>query len=289
MQLVVISGRSGSGKSTALHQLEDLGYYCVDNLPASLLTSLAHALLSEDYATFNGIAVCIDARNPNQDLRKINAALAELPDTVKLKILFLDAAESSLIKRFSETRRKHPLSSSERSLAESIAYERQLLEPMAALADLTIDTTDLNLYDLRSMITERLSESEHPGLSILIQSFGFKRGLPRDADLVFDARLLPNPHWVAGLRALTGRDQEVANFLASHEETEQFLGYIKDFLLKWLPQYQSSQRTYMTVAIGCTGGQHRSVYIAERLNQALSPTFPKMQLRHRELSESKSP
>ena len=284
MELVIISGRSGSGKSTALHQLEDLGYYCVDNLPAALLPQLAGELLGDHYSDFKGMAVCIDARNNSRDLSQVEAVLRSLPDSIESKVVFLDAAEPKLIKRFSETRRKHPLSNNQRSLAEAIAHERVLLEPLAAAADLCIDTTDLNLYDLRSMISARLGESNTPGISLLIESFGFKRGVPTDADLVFDCRLLPNPHWVTGLRAKTGCDEEVQKFLESHAETGEFTRQLRDFLTYWLPHYSRSQRSYFTVAIGCTGGQHRSVYVAEQLFAALQESYPKVQLRHRELT-----
>ena len=196
----------------------------------------------------------------------------------------MDAAESNLIKRFSETRRKHPLSNNQRSLAEAIAHERVLLEPLAAAADISIDTTDLNVYELRSMITARLGESTTPGLSLLIESFGFKRGVPTDADLLFDCRLLSNPHWVSGLRAKTGRDIEVQKFLEGHKETGEFIQQLRIFIEYWLPYYARSQRSYFTIAIGCTGGQHRSVYVAEQLFTALQENYPQAQLRHRELT-----
>lgn len=283
MRLVIISGRSGSGKSTALHQLEDLGFYCVDNLPATLLPQLTLELDSSQYAGFKGVAVCIDARNRQHDLARIGELLQSLREDSRPQVVFLDASDAVLIKRFSETRRKHPLSNHQRSLAEAIAHERTVLEPLAAAADLSIDTTGLNLYNLRSLITSRLGDDTHDGLSLLIESFGFKRGVPSDADLVFDARLLPNPHWVAELRALTGREQPVAEFLEGHPETDRFLDDIVGFLERWLPHYASSQRSYITVAIGCTGGQHRSVFLAERAHTRLSTTYQRCQLRHREL------
>ncbi len=201
MELVIISGRSGSGKSTALHQLEDLGYYCVDNLPAALLPTLILQLEREQYSAFKGIAVCLDARNSDDDLHQIHPVLKALPDTINSEVIFLDASNDILIKRFSETRRRHPLTSDQRSLAEAIANESVLLEELAQQADLTIDTSRLTLYDLRAMISGRLGGESREGLSLLVESFGFKRGVPPDADLVFDARLLPNPHWVTHLRA----------------------------------------------------------------------------------------
>jgi len=285
VELVVISGRSGSGKSTALHQLEDLGYYCVDNLPAALLPTLTLQLERDQYATFKGVAVCIDARNSRHDLEEIHEVLRQLPESINSEVIFLDASDSILTKRFSETRRRHPLSDQHTSLAEAIANEASLLDSLSASADLIIDTSNLNLYDLRAEITNRLGGSSRDGLSLLVESFGFKRGVPPDADLVFDARMLPNPHWVPSLRSLTGLDSEVGKFLSDHPDSAELAGDILKFLERWLPRYQQSQRSYMTVAIGCTGGQHRSVYIAEQVFAALRERHPRIQIRHRELSE----
>lgn len=283
MQLVVISGRSGSGKSTALHQLEDMGYYCVDNLPAALLGQLTQEFSADHYQSFAGVAVCIDARNSLRDLEQLSQQLGSLPHGVDRQVIFLDAHDPVLVKRFSETRRRHPLSRDDRSLAEAMQVEATLLEPLLADADLVIDTSDLTLYELRAMIASRLGEKPGEGLSVLIESFGFKRGVPGDADLVFDARLLPNPHWVRDLRALTGRDQPVAEFLESQPEAPAFAADLIAFLMRWLPDYERSQRSYVTVAIGCTGGQHRSVYLAERVYAAIRASYPSVQLRHREL------
>jgi UPF0042 nucleotide-binding protein len=283
VKLVVISGRSGSGKSTALHQLEDSGFYCVDNLPAALLGHLTREFVAGQYAGYAGVAVCIDARNSPRDLEQFDSQLQALPESFEKQLIYLDARNPILIKRFSETRRRHPLSRDNRSLAEAIAYERTLLEPVVAAADLVIDTSDLNLYELRSMIASRVGETGGDKLSLLIESFGFKRGVPADADLVFDARMLPNPHWVRGLRAMSGRDAPVVEFLEAQPEAQSFSREIIDFLLRWLPHYQRSQRSYITVAIGCTGGQHRSVYVAERVWAGLSDQYPQAQLRHREL------
>ena len=284
MELVIISGRSGSGKSTALHQLEDLGFYCVDNLPAALLPTLTLQLEREQYRSFRGIAVCIDVRNSADDLRQITTVIAALPESINSQILFLDAKPAVLTKRFSETRRRHPLSNDKHSLPEAIAQEHDLLMGLSQDADLVIDTSDLTLYDLRAMISARLGSESKQGLSLLVESFGFKRGVPSDADLVFDARLLPNPHWESHLRPLTGQDLAVAQFLESHPQTQEFVGDITNLLLRWLPAYAESQRTYMTIAIGCTGGQHRSVYIAETLFRTLQQEHLRVQLRHRELS-----
>ena len=284
MELVIISGRSGSGKSTALHQLEDLGFYCVDNLPAALLPTLTLQLEREQYRSFRGIAVCIDVRNSADDLQQITKVIGALPKTINSQILFLDAKPAVLTKRFSETRRRHPLSSDQYSLPEAIAKEHNLLSGLSQDADLLIDTSDLTLYDLRALISARLGSPNTQGLSLLVESFGFKRGVPSDADLVFDARLLPNPHWESHLRPLTGQDTAVAQFLEDHPQTQEFVDDITNLLLRWLPAYEKSQRTYMTIAIGCTGGQHRSVYTAEAVYRALKAEHPHVQIRHRELS-----
>jgi len=282
MRLVIISGRSGSGKSTALHQLEDEGFYCIDNLPASLLPALVERATNDNMSAA-GLAVCIDARNAHQDLEHFPNLLAALPDDVRLDIVFLDAVDASLITRFSETRRRHPLSKSETPLAEAIAMEREILEPIASAASLSIDTSQMTIYDLRSAIRERLVGPETGEISILFQSFGFKRGLPSDADIVYDLRVLPNPHWVKALRIKTGRDPEVVAFLEEQPMVEDIYRDICQFLDRWLPLYQQSNRRYITIALGCTGGQHRSVYLADRLYRHYKAQYPKANIRHREL------
>ena len=289
MKLIVISGRSGSGKSTALHQLEDQGYYCVDNLPAGLLPMLLEQLEQNQYAAFKGIAVCIDARNSPHDLGRIRDVLDNLPSGIRSEVLFLDAQDAILTKRFSETRRRHPLTNNQLSLSEAIHAEIELLEALSSRADLVIDTSDLNLYDLRAVIDQYLGSGPKEGMSVLVESFGFKRGVPLDADLIFDARLLPNPHWVSGLRHQTGQDDDVIAFLESHPQSHALIADIVAFLERWLPEYHRSQRSYVTVAIGCTGGQHRSVYVAERLFARLEPSQSRLQIRHRELARQSSP
>ncbi|MEP4147605.1 MAG: RNase adapter RapZ [Halioglobus sp.] len=283
MQLIIISGRSGSGKSTALNQLEDEGYYCIDNLPVSLLPSLVEKTSSEDFDHFRGTAVCIDARNAWKDLVNFGSVMESLPVTVKSEVLFLDAQESALIKRFSETRRKHPLSSDSTPLAEAIAKERLLLEPISSAASLVLDTSQMTIYELRDAVKQRLLGAESGSMSVLIQSFGFKRGIPTDADLVFDVRMLPNPHWVKELRLKNGLEQEVKDFLEAQAVTAELYQDISGFLERWLPRYRDSNRSYMTVAIGCTGGQHRSVYLADRLFRNYRELYPGIHIRHREL------
>ncbi|TXS96365.1 RNase adapter RapZ [Parahaliea maris] len=289
MELVIISGRSGSGKSTALHQLEDEGYYCIDNLPLGLLPGLVQQAFRDEFAHFRGAAVCIDARNAWKDLQDFNAILESLPAGVNTQILFLDAQDAALIKRFSETRRRHPLSDHNLPLAEAISRERELLEPIATDASLVLDTSQLTIYQLRDAIRDRLLGDSNASMSILFQSFGFKRGVPTDADLMFDVRVLPNPHWVKDLRLLSGLDAPVRAFLEEQEATHALYQSIADYLDRWLPAYAQSNRSYMTIAVGCTGGQHRSVYLADRLYQHYRQQFPQVHLRHRELQGQPTP
>ncbi len=282
MRLIVISGRSGSGKSTALHQLEDEGFYCIDNLPAALLPALVDQAAADNLSAV-GLAVCIDARNAHADLAHFPNLLAVLPESVSVEILFLDAGDDSLIKRFSETRRRHPLSDDDTHLADAIALERDILEPIASAASLAIDTSQMTIYELRSAIRERLVGPKAGDISILFQSFGFKRGLPSDADLVYDVRILPNPHWEKALRLKTGKDREVVDFLEQAPLAEELFQDICRFLDDWLPRYRDNNRSYITVALGCTGGQHRSVYLAERLYHRYKTLYPDVNIRHREL------
>ena len=283
MQLLIISGRSGSGKSTALHQLEDEGYYCIDNLPVALLPALVQEAGREQFNQFQGTAVCIDARNSWEDLRNFSVILESLPDWVNSQTLFLDAEDATLIKRFSETRRRHPLSDETTPLAEAIDRERHLLEVMSSTASLVLDTTQMTIYELRDAVKQRLLGSTGGTMSILIQSFGFKRGVPTDADLVFDVRMLPNPHWVKELRLKSGLEAEVQHFLESQPLTAELYSDICHYLDNWLPRYRDSNRSYMTVALGCTGGQHRSVYLADRLFRHYKEQYPNIHIRHREL------
>lgn len=286
MRLVVISGRSGSGKSTALHVLEDEGYYCIDNLPASLLGALVAQIQEADYPALLGIAVSIDARNTSRDLALFPAMLTQARAQMDCDVIYLDASKPTLIKRFSETRRKHHLSNNATDLAEAIQAEKVRLEPIANLASLTIDTSQLNLYQLRDLVRERVALRGQTELSLLFMSFGYKHGIPVDADLVFDVRSLPNPYWKLELRAHTGCDQPVIDFLDSEAEVSEMFTDIHDFLQKWLPSFKQNRR-YLTVAIGCTGGQHRSVYLCEKLYAAFHADYALAQVRHRELSQAR--
>ncbi len=286
MRLIIVSGRSGSGKSTALDVLEDNGFYCIDNLPAGLLPELAERALVHTELLHPQVAVSIDARNLPSHLQRFPELLAEVRARhIQVDVLFLDAEEGTLLKRFSETRRRHPLTNENRSLAEAIRDEAALLHPIADLADLRLDTTSLNLYQLRDALRLRLLNTPEPGTAFLVESFGFKRGMPVDADLVFDVRCLPNPYWKPELREQSGKDEAVRDYLAAQADVEEMYLDIHAYLLKWLPRFAASNRAYVTIAIGCTGGHHRSVYIAERLGAALKPALKNVQIRHRDLSE----
>ena len=281
MKLYVISGRSGSGKSTMLHSLEDFGFNCVDNLPASMLTSLvAHA---REVNASQNIAVCIDIRNALSELQRLPAVLAELKDQdVEVRVIYMDALSSVLVKRFSDTRRRHPLDKTGMDLRQAMDAETRVLNQIAALADLKIDSTNLSSHDLVMLAKERLVDREDAGISLLFRSFGYKHGVPVDADIVFDARCLPNPHWVDHLRPLTGTDRAVVEYLDSEQLVDQFFTDVCEYLQKWIPVFGSQHRVYITVAIGCTGGRHRSVYMAERLGKAFQAEYPDLLVRHRE-------
>ncbi|UAW97835.1 RNase adapter RapZ [Halopseudomonas nanhaiensis] len=283
MRLVVVSGRSGSGKSTALHMLEDNGFYCIDNLPAGLLPELARQANQTDLR-LPKVAISIDARNLPSDLARFPALLRKVRETgTQCDVLFLAATDDVLIKRFSETRRKHPLTDEHHSLAEAIAEEMRLLEPIIDLANLKVDTSHLTLYQLRDVLKQRLLGAEAHKPSVLIQSFGFKRGVPVDSDLVFDVRCLPNPYWKKDLRPFCGKDKEIRDYLGAEPEVEEMYQDIRQFLEKWLPRYAASERSYTTISIGCTGGHHRSVYLAERLLKELSANTANLLIRHRDL------
>jgi len=284
IKLTIISGRSGSGKSTVLHILEDRGYYCIDNLPASLLPSLADRLSSGAIGIPN-IAVSIDARNISADLEKVPSIINDLEkNDLMTEIIFLDANSQTLLKRFSESRRKHPLSTESIGLKEAIDKESELLEPIAVMASLSIDTSSMSLHQLRDTVKNRLVEGSETGLALAFQSFGYKNGVPVDADIVYDVRCLPNPYWDTALRSLTGLDKPVIDFLDEQQEVLDMYSDIKDYLQKWLPMFERNNRSYITVALGCTGGQHRSVYLCEKLSENFSATISNVQARHRELS-----
>ena len=284
MNLVIISGLSGSGKTIALHTLEDIGFYCIDNLPVGLLGSFASEVRDQSLISGDKVAVSIDARNHPQQLNRFPDIIAELKhrDTT-CKILFLQAENSTLLKRFSETRRKHPLSGIDLPLADAIDEERKLLAPIAASADLLIDTSHTNLHQLRDLVRECMGEDKDAEFSLLLRSFGYKHGIPADADFVFDARCLPNPHWQANLRSLTGLDNDVISFLEKETLVQELYNDLESFLSTWIPRFRDDNRSYLSIAIGCTGGQHRSVYLVNRLAKNLGKQAGDVVVRHREL------
>jgi UPF0042 nucleotide-binding protein len=278
MQLFVLSGLSGSGKSVALKVLEDSGFYCVDNLPAELLNSLVDYLLSAGYVN---IAVSIDVRSANS-VQGLPAILLQIMQrNLAVHVLFLDAKSDTLVKRFSETRRMHPLSDGVRTLPECVQYERELLAEISNIGH-HIDTSELRTNAL-SVWIKQFIKLDRARLTLLFESFGFKHGIPLDADFVFDVRCLPNPYYNAQLRALTGKDGPVIEFLESTPATQQMFDDIRNFVERWLPHFIADNRSYLTVAIGCTGGQHRSVYVSEKLSQYFQ-SQQQVLLRHRELS-----
>ncbi len=283
MKLVIVSGLSGSGKSIALHALEDLGYYCIDNLPLALLPAFAEQF-AHAKAEYELCAVGVDARNLNENFHNFPELLAQVRSYgLDCEILYLKSDDQTLIKRFSETRRKHPLTKAEVSLPEAIERDRELLAPLAQNANWVVDTSRTNVHQLRDLIRDYMHNVK-PSLSLTILSFGFKHGAPLDADFVFDIRCLPNPHWVPELRALTGKDAPVAAFLESQDLVKKMYDQLSGFLDTWIPAFEDDSRTYMTVAIGCTGGQHRSVYMAEALSEFFSQQRDNVLVRHRELS-----
>jgi len=285
MKLVIVTGLSGSGKSVALNTLEDIGYYCIDNLPVFLLPPFTEALISQQDPRFRMSAVGIDARDRSSDLGNISHLLEPLKSRgIEYQIIFLEARNDTLIKRFSETRRRHPLSDEGRPLTEAIKLERDILYPFLSAASLRVDTTHTNLHQLRDIIRSRLCEHAGPEISLQFQSFGYKNGVPRDADFVYDVRCLPNPHWRQELRPLTGKDPEVAGFLEQDSKVRQFRDDIIGFLERWIPCFEADGRSYLTVAIGCTGGQHRSVYLVGQLAALFRDSGLPVLSRHRELT-----
>lgn len=279
MKLTVVSGRSGAGKSVALRVLEDLGYYCIDNLPVDLLQPW---LLKQDNQ-HEQVAVSLDMRNLPNDQSQIKSLLSSVRAIVPTTVVFLDADDTTLLRRYSETRRRHPLTDQESTLADAVHKESCWLEPVKESADLFIDTGKLNIYEFSSTLRERLCGNAKAPLVLIFESFGFKHGTPTDADFVFDVRFLPNPYWVPELREFTGNDQPIKEFFAEHPNVGQFIEQIKTLLQSWLPQLEQNNRSYVTVAIGCTGGCHRSVFIANALAEYFS-SGREVQLCHRNLS-----
>ena len=284
-RLVVVSGRSGSGKTSALNILEDVGFDCIDNLPPSLLPDLIKQLNSERINDDLRLAVGIDARNLVGDLNKLPDILAGLEASgIEVSVIFLQARRNDLIRRYSETRRKHPLSSGTVSLPEAIDLEAKILSPILHISDRNIDTSGLSLHQLRDLVKNTIVPNSPEHMAILFESFGFKKGLPDASDFIFDVRCLPNPYWKQELRSLTGYDEDVIEFLESQVDVAAMLSDIIGFLTRWIPKFQANNRSYLTISIGCTGGQHRSVYIANRLQEYFLKEHSLVQVVHKELS-----
>jgi UPF0042 nucleotide-binding protein len=282
-QLIVVSGLSGSGKTVALRTLEDLGYYCVDNLPAALMPAFVQAISQGNAGLQHKLAVGVDVRNRAENLNRLPQILAELARAdIGYRLVFLDTRDEVLIKRYSETRRRHPLSVGGVGLAEAIAEERSLLKPMIAIADRVIDTSDLNVHQLRRLVITEMGLTAG-AMTLLFESFAYRRGVPADADFVFDARCLPNPHWDAKLRPLSGKDAPVREWLESKPEVAQFGGDLARFLETWLPRFELDGRSYVTICIGCTGGRHRSVYLSEHLAEQFRQRYAQVLTYHREM------
>lgn len=284
MKLIIISGRSGSGKSTVLNTLEDLGFHCIDNLPITLLSALPSQLRYTGESS--NIAVCIDARSSAESLKQFSGIISELKSEVDVDIMFLNASDEILYRRYNETRRKHPLSNDSLSLVEAIKKETEVLAPIADDAQITIDTSRLTLQALRGEITHRIAPHNSKELALQFMSFGFKHGAPIDTDFVFDVRCLPNPYWDPQLRKYTGREQPIIDFLGNESSVKLMFDEIFGFIDRWYEAFAANNRNYLTIGIGCTGGQHRSVYLAEKLSHTMQTKYKQVQVRHRELPEA---
>ncbi|MGR9053117.1 MAG: RNase adapter RapZ [Gammaproteobacteria bacterium] len=284
MKLLIVSGLSGSGKSIALATLEDCGYYCIDNLPVTLLEDFINNVMLAEKKTYNKTAIGIDARNQSESLLDFSKVI----DLIKAKgvecdVLFMQAEESVLLKRYSETRRRHPLTDMNLPLREALAIEKDMLKPVARLANLVIDTSRTHYHQLRDLIRDMVGERNVSHISIQFQSFGFKYGIPLDADFMFDVRSLPNPYWLPELRGFTGKDAAVIDFLEREPHVNEYIEDVSRFMDRWIPRFELEGRSYLTVAIGCTGGQHRSVYIADALAAHFKKQAKNVITRHREL------
>jgi UPF0042 nucleotide-binding protein len=265
IHLIVLTGVSGGGKTVALRALEDLDFYCVDNLPTALVAPLVNAVIQGKGGNHRRIAVGVDVRNRGVDFAQMPNVLSELAGAgVQVHLIFIDCRDDVLMKRYSETRRRHPLASRRRSLGDAITEERSLLRPLMAIAEKVIDSSELNVHQLRRLVATGYAQATE-GLTLMFQSFAFKRGLPLDSDFVFDARCLPNPHWQPQLRPLSGKDAPVREFLDAEALVGEYFDDTARWLDAWLPRFEQDDRSYVTISIGCTGGRHRSVYLVEKL------------------------
>ncbi len=282
---ILISGLSGAGKSIAMRALEDLGYFCVDNLPMTMVPALVEQFRRAGTDRERHVAVVVDARGAGRGLEKFSEVVQQMrQDGINPQVIFLEAEDNVLITRFKETRRRHPLTSRECTLSEAISRERALLAPLRESADVIIDTTHTHLYQLRDLVRQRLYESAPDSFSVSLQSFGYKNGVPQDADMVFDARCLPNPYWQPELKSLTGQDEEVIRYLEAQPQAKKMLESLKGFLDQWIPAFEQDNRAYLNIAIGCTGGQHRSVYLVDKIAEHLSGKRDSVIVHHRDLA-----
>ncbi len=285
MKLIIVSGLSGSGKSIALETLEDCGYFCIDNLPVTLLENFINNVMMVDKKTYAKTAIGIDARNQSESLAGFTDSLNLIRSKgIDCEVIFMQAEESTLLKRYSETRRKHPLTDFNIPLKEALNIEKKMLMPVAKHASVVIDTSRTHYHQLRDLVKDQIGEREFRHISLQFQSFGFKNGVPLDADFLFDARCLPNPYWLPELRGLTGKDQAVIDFLKGQSLVAELFQEIAGFMERWMPRFESERRSYLTVAIGCTGGQHRSVYLVDALARQFKSPSLNVIVRHRELS-----
>jgi len=283
-RFVIVSGLSGAGKTVVLRSLEDEGFYCVDNLPVAFLKPFARLAGERGIGAYRRLAVGIDARNPEAELSGFPEVLAEVEAAgLSPELLFVEADDDVLIKRFSETRRPHPLAGGQSSLSEAIAYERRLLEPISEHADLRIDTTRRHIHDLREYVGHTVAMRPPGSLALQFVSFGFKNGVPRDADFVFDARCLPNPYWNEELRPLSGRDETVTRYLGESELVQAFLDDLRRLLERWVARFDAEDRAYLTIAVGCTGGRHRSVFVVETLAEHFGQRWSMTSVSHRDM------
>ncbi len=284
MKLLIVSGLSGSGKSIVLDTLEDNGYYCIDNLPLTLLAGFISQVMQGDTATYEKTAIGIDARNQNKSLKYFTDIVSRIRrQGIDCEVLFLQAEEDILLKRYSETRRRHPLSNDKLALKEAVSLEKEMMEPVLRYADIVLDTSRTYVQQLRELVKGQIERSSEQYLSLQFQSFGFKHGVPLDVDFMFDARCLPNPYWDPDLRRFTGKDEPIIEFLDKSVSAQEFFQDISLFLERWVPRFDTDNRSYLTVAIGCTGGQHRSVYLVEKLVKHFSKPDLHIIVRHREL------
>lgn len=283
-RLIIVSGLSGAGKTVVLNTLEDLSYYTIDNLPTSLLNTLIEQFSNTESKLAKQIAIGVDARNTQDDLSFLPGLVSSLLDQqISTELIYIEANDDVLTKRFSETRRKHPLSSDSISLVDAINREREIMSVLSEAADLRVDTSHMLLHELRNIVRQRIARREVATLSLQIMSFGYKNGIPKDSDFVFDLRCLPNPYWKKHLRHFSGKDQPIIDFLSKQNSVKQMLKDLGQFLDRWIPQFEAENRSYLSIAFGCTGGHHRSVFVAEHLAAQFRESGKQVIIRHRDI------